>query len=176
MRLSIYNLDYYERLLRLYSKTAEKICKIRWDFVKEINPKTVLDYGSGVGWFRAFQPSDIKVDSYDIANFPQTGIKRKLYDLVCFWDVLEHLPNFKEIESVLNAKYLALTIPIKPKNVKLKEWKHYKPGEHLHYFSIEMLDTLFGTYSFKRIKDGHPECPPRQDAYSALYEKANSKK
>ena len=79
-----YDLEYYELTLRLNSATAEQICKVRWDWIEECNPSVVLDYGSGVGWFRAWRPSGIEVYSYDIADCPQTGIKLALYDVVCF--------------------------------------------------------------------------------------------
>ena len=45
---SIYDVDYIENMLRMYSKSAEDICKRRWNFVKECNAKTVLDYGSAM--------------------------------------------------------------------------------------------------------------------------------
>lgn len=168
----IYNLDYYENMLRMYSKSAEQISKIRWDFISEVNPSRVLDYGCGCGWFRAYRPDYIVVDTYDIGGYPQTGIILEKYDVVCFWDVLEHLDNFSEIEEILcNTNYVAITVPIKPSNIKLEEWKHFKPGEHLHYFNKKMLDVFFKKYGFKRIKEGQPECPPRQDINSFLYKK-----
>ena len=172
---TIYNLGYYERMLRLNSKTAEYISKVRCEFIMAVYPKTVLDYGSGVGWFRAFRPEGIEVDTYDIGDYPQTGMLREDYDVVCFWDVLEHIPNLAEIEFQLHhTKHIALSIPIKPENIKLEKWKHFKPAEHLHYFTIEMLDALFKPFNFERIKDGYPEVPPRVDVYSALYAKINT--
>ena len=174
---SIYNLGYYERMLRLNSKSAEYICKVRWDFIKGTYPKTVLDYGSGVGWFRAYRPCGVECDTYDIAEYPQTGMLREDYDVVCFWDVLEHIPNIKEVEFQLHhAKYVALSAPIKPDSAKLEAWKHFKPAEHLHYFTVEILDALFKPYNFNKIKAGYPECPPREDVYSVLYAKANFEK
>jgi len=172
----IYNLDYFEGYLRRCSKHAEKISKIRWDFIKEVNPKTVLDYGSGVGWFRAFRPNGVRVDSYDIGNYPQTGILCDKYQILCLWDVLEHIPDFREIEFILKeTQYVALTVPIKPPKIKIENWKHFKPNEHLHYFTIESLDALFKRYNFKKIKHGYPECPPREDILSALYQKRERK-
>lgn len=171
----MYNLDYYEKMLRQNSMTAEKICSIRWDFVKEVNPKIVLDYGCGVGWFRAFRPEETEVDTYDIADYPQTGIQRDKYDLITFWDVLEHIPNFDRIWNLLdNADYVAVTIPIKPEGVDLLKWKHFKPGEHLHYFTEENLELLFKYYGFILIKKGKPECPPRQDVVSFLFQKGDT--
>jgi hypothetical protein len=172
--MSLYDLDYYELMLRQNSGTAEKINKIRWDFVNLVDIKSVLDYGCGCGWFKAWKPVGIMVDTFDIGEYPQTGIVHNEYDLITLWDVLEHLPNFEVLEELFfDTKYVAISVPIKPKKVKLETWKHYKPGEHLHYFTEEMLDTFFKTYGFRRIKKGQPECPPRQDIWDFLYEKNN---
>lgn len=165
-----YDLEYYESMLRRHSATAEEICKIRWDFIGGINPKTVLDYGSGVGWFRAWRPEGVQVYTYDIAQYPQTGIELTTYDCVCFWDVLEHILNFKEIEPALRlTRYVALSIPIKPQHRGYTGWKHFRPTEHVHYFTKETLDAMFRQFGFKGIKAGSPECPPREDILSAIY-------
>ena len=172
----MYNLDYYEKMLRNYSKTAEEICHKRWHFLEngvfrpnDITEPRVLDYGSGVGWFRAFKPHYACVWTYDIAQYPQTGIKLQTYDCVCFWDVLEHIPDFREIEPVLAlSSHVALSVPVPTDG--LSDWKHFKPGEHLHYFTEDSLTALLAKYSFFPFhmkKD--IECPPREDILSAIF-------
>jgi hypothetical protein len=167
----IYDLNYFETLLRNNSATAEKISRIRWDFIAEIHPRVVLDYGSGAGWFRAFRPQDITVDSYDIASYPQTGILHDKYDVICFWDVFEHIPDFSVIVNLLkNTDYVALSLPLKPREgINWLEWKHFKPLEHLHYFDLALLDATMSYFKFTRIKSGQPECPPREDIFSLIY-------
>lgn len=173
---SVYNLGYFEGMLKNYSETAKRICTIRWEFVAEANAKTVLDYGSGVGWFRAFRPNGLAVDSYDVAGYPQTGINHDQYDLMCLWDVLEHLENFTEIEVLLHkTTFVALTVPVKPEGVDIGKWKHTKPGEHLKVFTHEILDAFMDKYGYELIKKGQPECPPREDIWSFLYGKAKIK-
>ena len=167
-----YDLEYYENMLRQYSKTAEEISEIRWNWISDVDPEVVLDYGSGVGWFRAWRPRGVKVYSYDIASYPQTGVELLIYDVVCFWDVLEHTLDFAAIAPVLAlAKYVAVTLPLMPMQEKLSDWKHFKPGEHLHYFTAESLDALFSRYGFELRKVGQPECPPRKDITSVFYAK-----
>jgi hypothetical protein len=171
-----YNLGYYENMLRMYSATAEKINKIRWEWIRShCNPLTVLDYGCGVGWFRAFRPeTGLTVNTFDIGEFPQTGIRLSEYDLICFWDVLEHLPSFDVIEELLDkAQYVAATVPIVPerRSFDLRKWKHFKPGEHLHYWTSEMVIDMFEAYGYKLVTTGTPECPPRQDVHSFLFER-----
>ncbi len=168
-----YDIDYYENMLRQYSRTAEQISKIRWDWIKEIEPTRVLDYGSGCGWFRAWRPKGVEVDSYDIGDYPQTGIDLVIYDVVCFWDVLEHIEDFAELEPVLAlARHVAVSVPVIDE-ISLIDWKHFKPGEHLHYFTNEALDALFRKYGFDAMKTGQPECPPREDIMSILYRRNN---
>jgi hypothetical protein len=169
-----YDLDYWEKMLRQNSGTAEQISNIRWDFVKPANANMVLDFGSGVGWFRAFRPKNVTVFSHDIANCPQTGIPKDFVscDLVCLWDVLEHIPDFSVIDRFLiSAKFVAVSLPIVGKETDVLHWKHFKPLEHLHYFTKETLDALFGKWLFSPIKSGMPECPPRKDILSVLYKR-----
>lgn len=169
-----YDIEYFENTLRLNSKTAEEISHIRWDWIKEISPHTVLDYGSGAGWFRAYRPNGVKVCSYDIGPFPQTGIELILYDVVCFWDVLEHIPDFSEIKPVLAlSSHVAVSVPIV--NRELFGWKHFKPSEHIHYWSEETFKALFREFGFESIKQGQPECPPRKDIHSFLFRRSNGK-
>lgn len=167
----MYDIEYYENLLRIYSKTAEEISHLRWHFlVAHIKPlDKVLDYGSGVGWFRAWRPPGVTVWSYDLGLYPQTGIDIVSYDVTCFWDVLEHIRDFKELEAILAlSKNVACTVPIIPEE-GLAEWKHFKPGEHLHYFTKDSLLALFDKYDFSLVVDIDVECPPRTDVMTFLF-------
>lgn len=167
----MYDINYYENLLRIHSATAEEISKRRWLFLSEHIQKleSVLDYGSGVGWFRAWKPPGITVWSYDIGLYPQTGIDLVSYDVICFWDVLEHIRDFKEIEPILRlADHVACTVPIIP-DEGLSGWKHFKPGEHLHYFTQDSLVALFDKFGFSPLAKDDIECPPRKDVTSFLF-------
>lgn len=169
-----YDLAYYENMLRQYSATAEMISKIRWEWIAEFKPRTVLDYGSGVGWFKAWAPQGITVYSYDTGEYPQTGIELLMYDVTCFWDVLEHIRDFDVIEPILAlSRNVAGTVPIKPEDIAFSNWKHFKPGEHLHYWTEETLTGLFGRYGFSLLKTGYPECPPRQEVLSFAYTRSS---
>ena len=160
-----YDLEYFERMLRLNSKTAEEICKIRWKWIADLKPKRVLDYGSGVGWFRAYRPPGVKVFTYDIGKYPQTGIPLQQYDVLCLWDVLEHIHDFSHLEPLLKlSETIVGTIPMKPKGKSYKDWKHFKPGEHVHYWGMEELQMFFR--DFPALHTDTPECPPREDVIS----------
>jgi hypothetical protein len=171
-----YNLDYFENMLRMYSRSAQHISEIRWDFIKDCG-NVILDYGCGCGWFRAFRPKEKTVDSFDVGGYPQLGIRHEKYDCVCFWDVLEHVdwkrnPD-KHIEEMFKiTKYVALTVPILPEGQDPNTWKHTKEGEHLTRFEkINEVIEFFKKRKFKIIKVGSPECPPRLDIYSFVFKR-----
>lgn len=174
-----YDEKYYYNLLKIHTHTASQICDIRWKFVSQLdfnsNWPIVLDYGCGVGWFAAFRPGFIKednMDTFDIMPVPQTGIRHQQYDVIALWDVLEHIPDFTDLAPLLkNTDYVAISIPIKPKDVAWKDYKHFKPGEHLHYYSVELLEALFKVYKFTLLIDEMPECPPRVDIHSIIFQK-----
>lgn len=170
-----YNIDYWDRMLRQNSPTAFKINKIRWNFIKPAGAKRILDYGSGCGFFRAFKPKDINVDTFDINPWPQTGMGLGFYDLITFWDVLEHIENLDEFLKLdlakINFRFLAFSVPALPEGTEVTLWKHYKPGEHFHYKTVEEWDKLFYEHGFSKIKSGWPEGEIRADIYSALFKK-----
>jgi len=167
-----YDLDYYERTLYLNSVTSEKISNIRWNFVKQSKAKTVLDFGSGVPWFRVFRPPGVEVDTYDVGIAPQTGIRRKEYDLITFWDVLEHLSDLNMANFMLHhTEWAAVTVPILPDGVPLYQWHHYKPGEHVATFTEFSIVEFFNRRGFGLIKSGSPECKIRKDIGSFLFKR-----
>ena len=174
-RVDIYDLEYYEKMLREYSKTAEEISKTRWKTLRQRFPKArrVLDFGGGVGWFRAWRPEVMEVHCYDIADVPQTGLNTGPYDVVCFWDVLEHLYDFDLALATMGmiTMGICITVPLfSGESSELQGWKHYKPNEHLTLFTLESLDELVNQeFSFDRIWNGPLECPPRVDIETVIY-------
>jgi len=163
------------------SEKAKAINAIRWRFIeheKLAAPQRVLDYGSGAGFFKAFAPETVEVDTYDIAEARiTTGIRHRAYKVVTMWDVLEHItPNQLDhlIEMAINAaEYVAVSVPILPSGQNLFTWKHYKLEEHVNLFTEESLSDIFNDWGFELVKSGYPECACgiRQDIYSAMYKR-----
>lgn len=174
-----YDSDYYENLLHMYAGSAKEIAQVRWGWVSEVCATTILDYGAGLNFITIFAPAGTDIDSFDIGHiddnpYPQTGIRHEHYDLIFFNDVVEHVdwdnaPDLRMEEMFSRTDWISVSIPILPDGLPLKEWKHYKPGEHLIYFSEESLDEFFKERGFEKVKSGHPECPPRADVLSVLY-------
>lgn len=69
------------------------------------------------------------------------------WDLVTFFDSLEHIDELDKVRE-LNTRTDAVMVTVPKTPVwfpgdRAHTWKHYRPGEHLHYFSEESLGRLF---------------------------------
>lgn len=168
-----YSYDYYYNLVKIQSQTGKVVADLRWAFIlKHLSPDSVLDYGCGVGFFKAFAPEGIIVDTYDIMPVIQTGIRCNMYNLICLYDVLEHIPDFTELLPILRkTDNVIVTVPIKPALMLWKDYKHFKPGEHLHYFTDDLLTHIFETLGFGLLAKGQPECPPRQHIWTYIFKR-----
>jgi len=175
-----YDVDYYYNLLRIHTQTAKDIVDKRYKFIEKnilnkerIPDPTILDFGCGVGFMKVFAPDWVhQIDTFDILPVPTTGITRESYDIIMLYDILEHLKDFTEIQSIVKkCKYVVVTVPMKPDNVTWKDYRHFKPGEHCIYYTHDLLEYTFEWMGFELIANGKPECPPRLHVESFVFKK-----
>lgn len=108
----------------------------------------LLDVGYGNGAFL----SAAKHLEFDVHGSDLHGVKSwvpdvplvsdEQWDVVTFFDSLEHFPSLEPAQHVLKRTQTAVvSVPLRPVwwPALLPEWKHYKPGEHMHYFSQTSL-------------------------------------
>jgi hypothetical protein len=164
---AVYNSDYAHQY---DNRPHQEMSRIRWDFIqKNLNlapGSKVLDVGYGNGSFLKYAQAHGGADIYGIDlhgedfGVPEVQFGTAIeFDLVCFFDSLEHFDNF-DLPHSLQTKNVIVSIPNAP-DFLLKapqDWRHYKPGEHLHYFSHESLDLcLFHAGLKHKIVEGYPE-------------------
>ncbi len=151
------------------SRPVREMSEVRWNFIQSCLslPKgsRVLDIGYGNGAFlkhaRAEGMDIYGIDLHDEDfGIPVVDLETNIhFDLICFFDSLEHFPNFHPLLN-LRASNVIVSIPSTPAWLlsSPNRWRHYKPGEHLHYFSRRSLDRFMRDWGFNaKLTEGHPE-------------------
>jgi hypothetical protein len=118
----------------------------------------VVDIGIGGGRFVTDTPAmgfDINPDAVAWLKsknlFVDVYAMEKLASL-CFWDSLEHIPNPSILlDKVCLGGYVYMSIPIFDGLAGCVKSKHYKPGEHLWYFTQKGLIDFMLAHGFAHV-------------------------
>lgn len=156
--LKIYDFN-YAKTYREYeiSELGQDIIRHRASFiVSKIQEGSLLDFGCGTGSLIQYlrTHSDLEVSGWDVNptfGFNDPMILFEKFDIVTFFDSLEHLQNPKETLEALNAKHLFIVIPSLD-DIQIDDilqWRHYKPHEHLHYYSLDSLAALLSISNYE---------------------------
>ena len=150
-------------------RPVREMSELRWRFIQSrLNlaaGSRVLDVGYGNGAFlKRAQAAEMSIFGIDLHSedfgIPVVSFDTPQdYDLACFFDSLEHFPNFAPIFQ-LNTRNVVVSIPNTPDFMLTtpRRWRHFKPGEHLHYFSRSSLDDFMRNWGFsKLLAEGYPE-------------------
>jgi SAM-dependent methyltransferase len=160
--------DEYE--IKYLHYPEKEISEIRTKIVNLLNPEDkyskILDYGCGSGAFvRAARDAGYQAYGYDVNNFT-AGIRPTdgyVPEIVTAWDSFEHLTEEQQnkfFEKYRFAKIIILSLPdfeTPDKDISLKDWRHYRPGEHLHYYTYTALKILFGRKGYEVVYFSHAE-------------------
>jgi hypothetical protein len=129
---------------------------------KHISGGKLLDFGCGTGAFIGeCQFHGFAADGYDIN--PNTGFCDPLvllddYDIVTFWDSLEHIEDPVELIMRLDAEWVFVCSPSTDDcSGDLTEWRHYKPVEHKHYFNEKALRALLDVCGYDVVEVNYDE-------------------
>jgi len=129
-------------------------------------PENILDVGYGNGDFLK-AATNIIPNCYgsDISGYPVPegvsfveDIYKDKFDVVCFFDVLEHFDNIYDI-SKLNANFILVSVPQCHylSDEWFENWKHRKPGEHLWHFDEQALVAFFNEIGYDLVLSSNIE-------------------
>lgn len=144
---ALYNLDYFEKY-KGYDKTGCGImlCQWRRSFVKNITKSPILDIGIGGGGFMKAMGSPCS--GYDVNPYAKDMLLQSdkwvnpyqqtnnSIPAMTFWDSLEHI---QYPEKILEKCYgfVFVSLPIFVNEYHCRASKHFRPGEHLWYWTRE---------------------------------------
>jgi hypothetical protein len=143
-----YGKSYWDNYVSLEdTELGEKLTQFRCNLVlKYCN--NILDVGIGSGSFLKYLKINKKgfdVNPHGIDWLIENKLflnpykdNLKFINGFCFWDVIEHFENPNTILSLLPKKSFAfISIPIFNQIEWIQKSKHYKPNEHLCYFTTK---------------------------------------
>ena len=140
---------------------ADRRVRVLEAFVGPPAGGSLLDFGCGVGavveaarrrgWHAA------GCDLIPGAGVLHPGSVPGGWDVVTFFDSLEHLPDPAGCVESLAADWVMVSVPWchHPYDwVWFGGWKHRRPGEHLHHWSRGTLANFFGRLGYAEVVSG----------------------
>lgn len=152
----LYGGEYFANYQKLdATKMGGLLTKARVELVKKyINPAEVVDIGIGGGRFvQEAQCSgfDVCPDAVNwlqsIYAYQDPYAPEEVRAITC-WDSLEHIPEPEKLLERVK-EWLFVSIPICESATEWVESKHMKPGEHIHYFSLQGFIRWCGEHGFE---------------------------
>lgn len=150
-----YNKEYIDESYNKYGIKGHQMAGLRLGYlVDKIGriPNEILDVGYGNGDFLNLCKYTIKnTFGHDITDYPlPKGVKfidnifSKKFDVVCFFDVLEHFEDISFVKKI-NCNYIYISVPWchNFSDEWFLNWKHRREDEHLWHFNKESLEKFF---------------------------------
>jgi hypothetical protein len=184
-----YNPEYIEKRYYQYPEKCVNMGYLRLGYlIGSLGhiPTSILDVGYGSGDFLKVCKEIIPdCYGYDITTIPPpegvklvTSIYENYYEVISFFDVLEHFEDINEIKK-LNCSYIFISLPWchNHSDEWFKDWKHRRPNEHLHHFNENSLDEFLKEIGYIKISATNIEDTIRKtdqkdpNILSAIYKK-----
>ena len=159
-----------EYLKRASSKEGKELLARRVALVeKEIVPLTsiLIDVGSGISIFeKSFTLQKVlSYEPYLDREHSLASVYKSSRDEskgLLFFDSFEHIERPCDFLLIFRPVAVLITIPILPPSVVsdpslILRFKHYKPEEHIHYFTSVALRKLFSALSYSYAELGPEE-------------------
>jgi predicted RNA methylase len=141
-------------------------------------PGRLVDWGAGSGEFvRAARAAGYEAFGYEVLADAAAVLKAAhmweenftTYDQVTLWDVLEHLddPGLL-LRSVKKGALLLVSLPIFASLDAIRRSKHYRPGEHLHYWTRAGFVAWMALYNFRLLEESDHEVAAGREEIGAF--------
>jgi hypothetical protein len=119
----------------------------------------VLDVGIGSGEFikKRLDTFGFDINPKAVEWLKQRGqFRNNFYDFYAFtfWDVIEHLedPAREYFDKIADGSYLFTALPIFMDLGAIRRSKHYRPGEHLYYWTHAGFINFMAHHRFRMIE------------------------
>lgn len=176
-----YGGDYYAKV-KAYegSEIAKKVNEGRVALLARhlLAKARVLDWGAGSGAFiHAAAATGFETFGYDINPLSRIELQNRsllaqdpyLFDAVTMWDTIEHMEQPGAVfQSVKKGAHLFASIPIFEDLKKVHESKHYRPGEHLYYWTAKGFTDWMALWGFRLLEQSAHEVEAGRESIAAF--------
>lgn len=176
--LIAYDDDYFDRYVALKGQPIARALNAgRVDLVNRHAGVDcqVVDVGIGSGEFIASRPNTVGTDVNPKAVkwLQDVGLRAGAltdYTAFTFWDVLEHVvePHQSYFRHIPDGAYLFTSIPVFPDLSKVRLSRHYKPNEHLYYFTPQGFIDWMALYRFRLLEQSDLEVKAGRDSIGSF--------
>ncbi len=172
--LGLYNEEYFNKYVGYISTAVGKgLTAERVDLCREYvaDNKLVVDVGACAGDFLAkmieARGVPLLLGGYDVNPMSRAWLHERglwvdpwesnvLVENITLWDVLEHLPDPAALLRRV-MEHVLVSLPIFEGATHTRSSRHYKPGEHLWYWTRAGLLKWFATQGFSCLWQGEME-------------------
>lgn len=134
--------------------TAARLALVRY-YAGNIEPARMVDVGVGGGRF----VEDMGCKGFDVNPEAVNWLARHdrladpyhaKFDVACFWDSLEHIHDPSPLLANIK-RFAFVSCPIFDGAAHARRSKHYRPTEHVWYFTKRGLQTFMGELGFELV-------------------------
>lgn len=139
---------------------------------------SVLDWGAGSGAFiRAAREAGFEAQGFDVIDETARWLRAVgwyscdpvRFDALTLWDVLEHLEDPASLLAQVHAfGRVFVSIPVFPDLRRIRESRHYRPGEHLYYFTAAGFTQWMRCQGFVLVEESAHEIAAGRDSIGAF--------
>lgn len=136
----------------------------------------VLDWGAGsCAFVRDASEAGFAMSGWDVMLQSQQRLDSRLsqdpylFDAVTMWDVIEHLEQPSTvIKKVRKGAKFFVSLPVFDDLAKVRESKHYRPGEHLYYFTSIGFVSWMALWGFRLLEQSWHEVDAGRESIGAF--------
>lgn len=179
-----YDESYFAKFDSYDPEMTRKLTEARIEFVGRHWKYSMVDIGCGNGDFVMRRPHtvgfdinpEVRIKLRAIGRFASSfGMAHNMYRAMSMWDVIEHVPAPEiYLNRLGQGSFLFISLPIFDELEHVFSSKHYRPNEHLYYFTEDGLLWWLSEYGFTVVdKSDHETRLGREEigAYAFIRER-----